>query len=258
MSNVHLVYFSPTGTTRKICEQVALGLGGLSATTIDLTLPGPAPELVLAGGVAVIGVPVYAGRVPALCLERMQAIRAQGVPAVLVAVYGNREFEDALVELQDVCTDKGFTVVAAGAFIGEHSYSTPERPIGAGRPDAEDLNRAVEFGRQVAEKLAAGTLAAPEIAGNRPYKDRVPLGGIAPETDPLKCTLCGRCAAVCPVGIITVTDKVVTDPATCVMCCACIKVCADKARFFHHPRIEERREMLVKNCSTPKAPKVFL
>jgi hypothetical protein len=30
------------------------------------------------------------------------------------------------------------------------------------------------------------------------------------------------------------------------------------ARYFNHPMIEERRELLIMNCSTAKAPQVFL
>ena len=131
----HLIYFSPTGTTKKTMTSIAQGLGVKSVVHYDVTLPGSGTETVLSDGVAIIGIPVYAGRVPELCLQRMQRITAKGLPCVLVALYGNREFEDALVELRDFATRQGFKVVAAGAFIGEHSYSTQERPIAAGRPN---------------------------------------------------------------------------------------------------------------------------
>ena len=255
---VHLIYFSPTGTTKKICASIARGLGTKNVTHYDVTLPDASFETLLTGGVAIIGIPVYAGRMPELCLQRLQTITSKGVPAVLVALYGNREFEDALVELRDVSIVQGFNVIAAGAFIGEHSYSTTERPIAAGRPDAEDLEQAVQFGQQVAEKIERGAFILPEIKGNVPFKERVQFGGVAPETDNEKCTLCGKCARVCPTGVITVTGSVTTHAENCIMCCACVKVCEVEARPFNHPRIEERREMLLKNCSTPKMPEIFL
>jgi ferredoxin len=255
---VRLLYFSPTGTTRAVCEAVAEGLGTELLDRCNLTPPEASCDLTLTEGVAVIGVPVYAGRVPELFLERVSGLSASGVPAVLIGLYGNRAYEDALVELRDVAAAKGFRVIAAGAFIGEHSYSTPDRPIAGGRPDAPDLELAREFGRQVAAKLMRGDLATPTIRGDVPYRERKTFGGIAPETDRGKCTLCGACAAVCPTGIVSVADRVVTRAASCIMCCACIRACRFEARIFDHPVIEERRALLLKNCAEPKQPEIFI
>ncbi|MEZ4598964.1 MAG: 4Fe-4S binding protein [Syntrophotaleaceae bacterium] len=256
ISTVHLVYFSPTGTTRKISEAIVQGLGAETIVRCDLTRS--ACESVLKDGVAVIGIPVYVGRVPELCLNRLQAITAKRIPAVLVAVYGNREFEDALVELQDLTVDKGFNVIAAGAFIGEHSFSTPAHPIAAGRPHAEDLKGAVEFGKQVAAKIERGDFRPPEITGNRPYKERRHFEVMTPQTDSERCTLCERCAAACPAGAIAVTESVATKADHCILCCACVKACEAKARFFTHPWVEKVRLMLQENCSTPKTPEIFI
>jgi flavodoxin/NAD-dependent dihydropyrimidine dehydrogenase PreA subunit len=258
MRTAHLVYFSPTGTTRKVAEGIAQGLGADKVVHYDLTPADARFETVLTDGVAIIGIPVYAGRVPELCLQRLQAITARHMPAVLVALYGNREFEDALVELRDLSVAKGFNVIGAGAFIGEHSFSTPAHPIAAGRPDAEDLKLALQFGKQVAAKIEAGDFNTPDIDGNVPYRERPDFGGMAPETDSEQCTLCGKCAAVCPAGVIAVGDSVATNAENCIMCCACVKACEVKARSFTHPWIEEKRPMLQKNCSTPKEPQIHI
>ena len=254
----HLLYFSPTGTTRMIMTGIARGLAVERVIHYDVTRPDSCFETDLTEGVAIIGVPVYAGRVPELCLQRLQSITAQGLPCILVALYGNRAYEDTLVELNDFAVTKGFSVIAAGAFVGEHSYSTPHCPIAAGRPDSEDLALAERFGREVAAKIENGCLDPPEIKGNVPYRERVQFGGVAPETDRQRCTLCGRCAEVCPTGAIRVSDQVRTDADNCVMCCACVKSCAANARPFDHPRIAERRGLLLQSCGEPKAPELFL
>lgn len=258
--NAQLIYFSPTGTSRKIVEAVAEGLAAERLDSFDLTrLPGTL-DRTFNDGVVIIGIPVYAGRVPELCLQRMAGIKADGVPAVLIALYGNREYEDALVELRDVVTAAGFNVVAAGAFIGEHSYSTEQQPLAAGRPDRNDLQQAVDLGRQVAAKLVRPVeLVVPQIPGNLPYRDRVPLGGIAPETDPGKCTLCGTCGKVCPTFVIEVGAEVTTRAADCVMCCACVKDCPEGARSLIHPVIEERRALLAEVCrKRRREPELFI
>jgi len=254
----HLIYFSPTGTTRKISTSIAQGLAAEDIIHDDMTLPGSRVEGMPGEGIAVIGTPVYAGRVPELFLERFQGIAGKGMPAVIVALYGNREFEDALVELRDVVTAQGFKVIAAGTFVGEHSYSTDQTPVAAGRPDRTDLNIAVDFGRQIAARIAQNNLECPVIEGHVPYRERVKFGGIAPETDPAKCTLCGACKPVCPTAVISISNAVITEAERCVMCCACVRVCEFDARHLKHPVIQERRAMLTRNCSVPKMPKLFL
>lgn len=259
ISTTHLIYFSPTRTTKKIVEQIAAGLGSNQVEHYDLTLADTVIDKTINDGVAVLGIPVYAGRVPQVCLDRMAKISSSGVPTVLVALYGNREFEDALVELRDFARSAGFSVVAAGAFIGEHSYSTAEQPIAVHRPDLDDLQKATAFGQAIAAKLKKNIAPeTPNIPGDTPYKERVPLGGISPETDRNRCNLCGTCAKVCPTFVITVTEEVVTEAENCIMCCACVKDCPKIARALIHPMVQTRRDMLFQNCSMRKEPVIFI
>lgn len=258
-AKIHLIYFSPTRTTQSIVEQVSAGLNPAEITHYDLTRMKAGLDLQLTDGLAIIGMPVYAGRMPEICLERLRKLSATGIPAVLVALYGNRAFEDALLELRDVVLSKGFGVVASGAFIGEHSYSTNRQPIAADRPDTADRQKAKEFGAAVGRRLQAanggGTL---EVPGDRPYKERVQLGGIAPETDRTLCTLCGTCSKVCPSFIIRIEDAAVqTDAVSCLMCCACVKRCPAQARALNQPMVETRRQMLYENCRQRKEPEFF-
>ena len=81
--------------------------------------------------VAVISVPSYGGRVPAAAVQRIALMNAHGARAILVCVYGNRAYEDTLVELRDAAVQAGFRVVAAVAAIAEHSVA---RQYASGRP----------------------------------------------------------------------------------------------------------------------------
>lgn len=257
---VHSIFFSPTHTTGRIVQEIAAQLGAGEVQQHDLTRLQQSPLIDLNDGLAVIGVPVYAGRVAAPALKRLANIKADNVPAILVVVYGNRAFEDALVELQDFSEQQGFRPIAAAAFIGEHSYSTDKQPVAAGRPDHRDLAAAADFGRQVACLLPLKTTPARlALPGERPYREYPPRGLICPDSDPQLCTLCGACGQACPTRTITITSvKVETDPANCILCCACLKVCPTSARFLEHPVVVERRKLLVDNCSARKEPVVFL
>ena len=164
------VVFSPTGTSKKIAETVArsiasdAGAEAAALKTIDLTHAAAHSAALSAGAVAVIAAPVYGGHVAPTAAKRLETLRGSGTPAVVIAVYGNRAFEKAAAELAALAARQGFVPVAAAAFVGEHSYSTPETPVAAGRPDAQDLARAAEFGAAVRKKLAAGTPAPVDAA----------------------------------------------------------------------------------------------
>src|SRR6266568_6944252 len=177
IDSAKLIYFSPTQTTRKVIEGISQGLQVVNVEHLDLTPPDA--EIQKPQGwhddLAVIGAPVYSGRLPAVAVSRFRKLEGNGAPAVIVVVYGNRAYEDALLELRDVALEAGFKPIAAGAFVGEHSYSTNDTPIAAGRPDMEDLGKAKAFGKMIREKMhnipaldQAGSFYLP---GNVPFKE---------------------------------------------------------------------------------------
>ncbi len=213
-------------------------------------------------GLAIIGSPVYGGRIPIDMASRFQRLKGNGIPAAVVVVYGNRAYEDALGELRDIAVETGFRPVAAGAFIGEHSYSSIKTPIAVGRPDTEDLRKAMEFGKLIFEKMKY--IRSPEgmpliqVPGNSPYKERALLSNISPVTHESECAKCGKCASVCPTGAITVGDMVVTEQAACIRCCACVKNCSSGARVMDDPRIKQVADHLSMNCRVRNEPETYL
>ena len=207
-----------------------------------------------ADAAAVFAVPVYGGRVAPAALERLQEIRGEGTPAVVLAVYGNRAFGTAVAQLAAFVAERGFVPVAAGAFVGEHSYSTPGTPIAEGRPDTQDLAEAAAFGARIGRKLAHGETGPIDAAklrephtpllsklrfirfvlGYRRRQKRTPAV-LLPAGDAARCTQCGRCVALCPTQAIARGDELHTDPTRCIRCCACVKGCAFGARTFETP-----------------------
>ena len=154
-----ICYFSPTGTSRRVAEAVGRGLNCAQTIVCDATHDAVCVAAER-GDAAVFAVPVYGGHAAPLALRRLDAVRGDGTPAVVVVLYGNRAYEHAACELADFVAARGFVPVAAAAFVGEHSYSTARWPIAAGRPDGDDCAEAEAFGRVVAAKLAAGGVRA--------------------------------------------------------------------------------------------------
>lgn len=260
---VKLVYFSPTGTSKKIVETIAEGIQA-KIKHVDLTPPAAKTKEFgeFHDELAIIAAPVYAGRVPEEAADRLLRLKANGTPAVVVVVYGNRAYEDALLELSDLATQAGFRPVAGGAFIGEHSYSTPENPTAHGRPDTEDLTKAAEFGGEIREKIRGITVPLDipplKVPGNHPYRDGWdPEEPMSPLTEEEPCIKCGRCTEVCPTAAVTVADEVTTEEEPCIMCCACVKNCPTGARIMR-PRMQQISERLHTNLGERKEPETFL
>lgn len=89
MSNYN-IHFSPTGGTKKVASILTNSLDG-NYQEIDLCQDIENMTLT-PQDVCLISIPSYGGRVPGVALERMKAITANGAKAVLVCVYGNREW----------------------------------------------------------------------------------------------------------------------------------------------------------------------
>lgn len=223
---VTALYFSATYTTKRVVEAVAAQLSN-DIVSYDITNDKATDEVTIpAAELLVVGVPVYAGRVPAMAVERLRRFRGMQAPAVVVAVYGNRHYDDAVLELHDIMSECGFRTVSAGAFVAQHSIFPK---VGAARPDAEDLAVIEEFALKT-KALLAGGFGDIEIPGNHPYK----VPGAIPiwPTASRKCTACGVCARLCPAGAIDPLAPKGVNKNKCIKCGRCIVVCPSKVRRF--------------------------
>lgn len=260
ISKAKLVYYSPTNTSKNTVTAIMKGTG-LDYDNIDLTPPDAATKeyTVAKDELAIIAAPVYSGRIPKVAVDRIKKVKGDDTPAVLVAVYGNRAFDDALLELKDITEELGFKAVAGAAFIGQHSFDAKDTPIATGRPDAEDIKKAKDFGKKVMEKLTGLTEVQDlEVPGNRPYRQGGGGDPRSPETNPETCILCGACARVCPTGCVEVTDSVTTVKEDCTACTACVQSCPTGARHWQHEGILNAAKWLSTDYGARREPEIFL
>lgn len=255
----YLAYFSPTKTSYKIGHAVATGYNsGNSIIELNATFhPIPAQIELTSNDLLIVSVPVYGGHVAPLAIERLKNLQGHSTPAIAIVVYGNRSFENAAIELQNFLSEHNFNVIAAGAFIGEHSYCTEEYPIAPQRPNIADLEEAKKFGTQIFDKINetaepvqihAENLKCPDsgeenLIGfkafikeyqSRSQKQSNPTK-IIPTVNETLCISCGQCAQACPTGAIDEDDPTKTDPQKCIKCCACVKSCPENARTLNTP-----------------------
>ena len=231
IKKLHLVYFSAANTTKRVMRQLAKELDINATEEYNVTLAAPLTQIhIPTNELLVVGVPVYAGRVPSLALSALNQLRGNNSPAIIVCVYGNRDYDDALLELRDMVNDNGFKVVSAAAFVAQHSIF-PE--VATSRPDEKDMEATTSFARactDLLEKISDITAVGISIKGNRPYKipGKIPL---YPKGDK-KCNECGTCISQCPAGAISSDNPRKTDKSKCISCTRCIVICPQHARKF--------------------------
>lgn len=263
MDTLNLIYYSPTGTTQKIVNEIGLNLGIKQTLKNNISkVQADFKTEISDNSLTIIGVPVYGGRIPINAIDSLKKFNSNNSPAVIVVVYGNRAFEDALMELNEIVSTCGFNVIAASTFIGEHSFSSKDKPIAHGRPDELDLLKCRDFSQMVNDKLnnlkQGNKISEIEIPGKYPYKQRSKLPeNIYPETISAKCINCGVCVDVCPSNAITIASTIITNGELCTWCSACVKACPNEARFFDNPTINASKERLFTNCSDRREPEYF-
>lgn len=221
------VYFSATYTTRKVVEYIANRVSE-QVTAYDITNDASTEEVTIPKDeLLIVGIPVYAGRILEMAVERIRRFNSEGARAVALAVYGNRDYDDALLELSDLLSDKGFQVISAGAFIAQHSIFPK---VGANRPDAADFQQMDAFVDETKKVLEQENLLPIHVPGNRPYKipGSIPIFPSGTST----CKECGKCVQLCPAGAIPADRPKEVDETKCIKCGRCIVVCPTQSRKF--------------------------
>ncbi len=250
------IVFSPTGGTQKVADAVT-EVWGDHVDRIDLTDAGEDFSKIMfqEEDVVLAAVPSYGGRVPELAAGRLGQIQGNHAQCIIVCVYGNRAYEDTLVELQDIAEKCGFRVVAAISAVAEHSIM---HQYAAGRPDKQDRMELHNFSKRILEKLKDSDAASdvPEIPGNRPYK-KAGGAGLVPKADS-NCTGCGLCAKECPAQAISKENVRTADAGKCISCMRCVVRCPESARKVNGAVVSAVSLAIKKACSVKKENELFL
>lgn len=223
---VYHLYFSPCSSTYDTTYVFCRAISEHAPIEANLTDRGTEVPAMPAGSVAVVAAPVYAGRIPTPMAEKLARADMKGVKVVTFAVYGGRAYEDALLELNDLCEKAGATILASAATIAAHVF-VPD--LERGRPDEDDFDEIRDFGRRVCKKFASGNFSPVQVPGNRPYRPAY-KAMFVPETDTALCRKCGVCAVVCPTGAIDPQNPACTDINLCINCMRCAASCVSGAK----------------------------
>lgn len=253
--SIHVFWFSPVYHTRLLAlelgKALAEHLNHIPLATHSLTRSG---EKVTLGpdDLAILASPVYAGRIPPLALAHFAQIGSHHSKAVLLSSYGNRAYDDALVDLVQLAHKLDMEPIAAAACIARHTIGLI---YAEGRPNADDLAEVREFAQKIARKLSEDIADRLEVPGNIPTKPAVvfPL----PQTVNPNCVLCGHCWEQCPAQAIAPGHPASVNKQLCICCMRCVAICPEQARIPDHSFISGIRQKLEPLCSQPRKNEFF-
>ena len=274
-----ILYFSPTGGTRKIISKIQEDTGLKTAPPIDLTLSGNRRSFNgrIEGDLLIVGTPVYAGTIPHPFWESLQQLEGEGKWAVPIAVYGNRAPDSTIEELSKLLRERGFKILAAASFISRHSFASNEHSWAVSRPDEKDISIAREFGKQIGDKISSHpseiqvsglmqdwfSKAMVEVRPMGYHRDV--LAGAknlwwASTSNKDQCTKCGGCVNSCPTDSID-AETLEIDDVGCIRCMACVDACPIGVLnlvYSDKPEAQGVYASLDKVFATRREPELFL
>lgn len=257
MALLHNIYFSAKGTTEMCAECIGTNLR-LEMKVYNWCIePCQAPLKISGEDVLLFSMPVYGGFIPEGCANMAERLEGDNTPAIIAAVYGNRHYDNALLQMKDILEKQGFKVIAAGAFLAEHSIFPS---VGAGRPDDRDREAMTEFAQKCRQLLMKGNFQQYkeiEVPGEAGY-DAMSFKGVPLKPNGDKsCIKCLKCVGICPQNAIASDNPCKTDSELCISCGACIRVCPVGARNYHGVVYKAAKLQFEKKCSEYRSPEMY-
>lgn len=252
---LYQIFFSPTGGTKKVVDLIG-SAWNCERGDIDLSIAGENFEKYSfqKEDLCLVAVPSFGGRVPAAAINRLAQMKGGGAKAVLLCVYGNRAYDDTLLELSDTLKQGGFQCVAAVSAVAEHSIM---HQFGANRPDEADKKELLDFAARIKSEAESGQEIIPvQVPGNTPYREYngVPFKPRAGK----KCNACGLCVKMCPVNAIKADEPASVDEAACISCMRCVSICPQGARTLNKVVLMAASQKMKSACSGRKNNELFL
>ena len=254
IKKLHLVYFSPSGTSEKVIKKIASAIRDIPVETHDLLTPASRKkDYNFAPDDLVFFCTMTASLVLTKFDEIFGCLHGNGAPFVGVVTFANTLYMKVILleEVKAYAEKQGFKVAALGAFPAAHTLTSA---LGSeGRPNAEDEKIMLDFGQRVYEKVLGGDYVLHgEIGANTSDSDAEKIASYRavenghstfPPAYKAKaisdaCIKCKTCVRHCPVDAIDIENKTF-DLDKCMGCWGCINRCPKKAITSTSPEINE-------------------
>jgi len=249
-----IYYFTGTGNTLAVARDLAKELGDTKLIPLRQALYYGAytPRADAVG----IAFPVHFLNMPTIVRQFVFNILFSGSPFIFgLATCGERP-GGALFRLQDLLSEKGYTLSAGYALVMPENYIGPVDLMGDASRREEKFAEAKHRIPAIAKAIREQKVSVPEgnnsallkLGGRFTSSLATNLYDTPAHLHATKvCNRCGTCGRICPTRNISVTDEGVSWGGECTQCYACIHWCptgaveiggrtAGKLRY-HHPDV---------------------
>ena len=258
------IFFSPTNSTLKITTTISDALKFEKLQDLNLTFPSKRrlENIGAKADILIFGVPVYMGKIPSMVVPTIKNMIGKNRWIIPIAVYGNVQVSNVLSEMIYLFREQGFRILAAGSFIGEHSFTSNDLKLAIDRPDYEDLRVARYFGLKIRKKMESKPKEI-EIVGQKPDLSEVNFEYRAKSFIKIhraheeKCNRCMGCWSICPTEAIDM-DTLEINEEQCIRCCACVKCCKFNVREMEFTMLQETKERFMNFSKIRREPEFFL
>ena len=152
------IYYSPAGGTEIMTRTLARKIGEILDDCSPLDVSIECFDMLREQNnivfddetVAVIGMPVYVGKIPLPAAAALRGIEGNGAMTLAAVSYGGRKYGNALFELKRLAEERGFKAVGAGAFMISYMVSRGSARSAAPAIDTAALS---EFCNAASEKI---------------------------------------------------------------------------------------------------------
>ena len=153
------IYYSPAGGTELMTEALARKIGAILDECSPLDVSVECYDMLREESrsiafndetEAVIGMPVYVGKIPLPAARAMHNIDGNGAMTLAAVSYGGRKYGNALFELKRLTEECGFKAIGAGAFMV--SYMA-RRGSARSMAPAIDREAIMDFSKAASEKI---------------------------------------------------------------------------------------------------------
>lgn len=152
------IYYSPVGGTELMTETLTQKIGAILDDCSPLDVSVECYNMLKDQNsialddetVAVIGMPVYVGKIPLPAAEALRRIAGNGAMTLAAVSYGGRKYGNALFELKKLTEECGFKAIGAGAFMISYMAMRGSSRGSAPVIDTESLS---DFGKAASEKI---------------------------------------------------------------------------------------------------------
>ncbi|MGV9173690.1 MAG: EFR1 family ferrodoxin [Promethearchaeia archaeon] len=236
---VALIYFSPTGNTKRIAKVISRTLQEFDVKIREINITNHENRKVPLDfkeyDACFFGFPVYGWRVPKILREWFKKLDGFGILCSVFTTYGGINPGVVHYEIQKILTQQGFNLISTAEFLGEHTYNLAGWEAAEGRPNKSDFLIAEQFIKLTYQKFqdknsTLPPFRAPTISEQKlkSIEERPRMFVPVPEIAEKICTKCGLCSEQCPAAAINPRTFSINQSA-CIRCYRCVKYCPEDA-----------------------------